>query len=53
MAEPRYRYVLSCKIADHSGNLWVSVMDDQAGALLDIPAVKMKQIMDEGKEKEK
>ncbi|CAD8120342.1 unnamed protein product [Paramecium sonneborni] len=53
MKEPKYRYILNCKIADSSGNIWVSVGDQQANQIIDVSAHFLKQLFEQGKEKEK
>lgn len=42
MDEPRLRYFLSAKIADQSGNIWISVSEEYANLILDTPANIMK-----------
>jgi hypothetical protein len=34
MNEPRYRYILSCKIGDYSASAWVTVGDAAAGLMI-------------------
>lgn len=34
MDEPRYRYILTAKLVDSTGNLWVTVGDQVAAQLL-------------------
>ncbi|KAM9907026.1 hypothetical protein OXX69_006572 [Metschnikowia pulcherrima] len=36
--EPHYRYILSCSLVDHSGQMWATLFDEEATKLLKISA---------------
>lgn len=44
--EPHYRYILNCSIVDHTGQIWVTLFDDEAKKLVNMSAgelMKLKQ----------
>ena len=49
--QPKYRYVLSCCVADETGHTWVTLFDETAQQLLKMPADNLRQIKDEDDDK--
>lgn len=43
-AEPHYRYILSALILDHTGQIWVTLFDDEAQKLLNTPAGRLMEL---------
>jgi replication factor A1 len=46
-AVPKHRYILACSVLDPSGQLWLTLFDDQASALLETPADDLVKYKDE------
>ncbi len=51
--EPRYRYILSCSVVDHTGQVWVTFFDETAQVVLGLSANELhrakEEEMDNGK----
>lgn len=45
--EPKYRYVLSMSVADHTGTMWLSLFDDAGQIVMGMPANDLMKLKDE------
>lgn len=45
--KPKYRYVLSANVADHTGTLWLSCFDDAGQKIVGMEADRMMEFQDE------
>ncbi|EME81073.1 uncharacterized protein MYCFIDRAFT_29007 [Pseudocercospora fijiensis CIRAD86] len=48
---PKYRYIMSVNVSDHTGQLWLSCFDDVGQAMLGMPANELMVAKEEGDEK--
>ncbi|KAF2859492.1 replication factor-A protein [Piedraia hortae CBS 480.64] len=48
---PKYRYIMSANVADHTGQLWLSCFDEAAQLIMGMPADNLMQWKEEGDEK--
>ncbi|KAF1979537.1 replication protein-like protein A 70 kDa DNA-binding subunit [Bimuria novae-zelandiae CBS 107.79] len=48
--EPRYRYVLSINVADHTGSMWLSCFDDTAQVIMGVSANDLTRLKNEDEE---
>lgn len=46
--QPNHRYILTCSIVDPTGQLWLTIFDDQAKSLLGISANDLYTLKEEG-----
>lgn len=42
--EPHYRYILNCSIVDHTGQIWVTLFDDEAKKLVNMSAGELMKV---------
>ncbi|KAH3688181.1 hypothetical protein WICPIJ_000823 [Wickerhamomyces pijperi] len=47
-AQPKYRYILSLSVVDETGNLWLTLFDEQAQTLLGISANELMELKENG-----
>lgn len=46
-AEPHYRYILNCSVMDSSGQLWITLFDQEAQKLFGIPAGELLKLKEQ------
>lgn len=45
--EPHYRYILSALIVDHTGQIWVTLFDDESNKLLKVSAAELMRLRED------
>ncbi|KXS96621.1 hypothetical protein AC578_10433 [Pseudocercospora eumusae] len=48
---PKYRYIMSVNVSDHTGQMWLSCFDDVGQAVLGMPANELMAAKEEGDDK--
>ncbi|WPH00458.1 replication factor a protein 1 [Acrodontium crateriforme] len=49
--QPKYRYIMSVNVSDHTGQIWLSCFDDVGAQIMGMPANDIMRMREEGDEK--
>lgn len=47
-SEPHYRYILNCSVMDSSGQMWITLFDEEAKKLFNLPASELLKMREQG-----